>query len=536
MVRGAGARGSGFRLAALESFSGGLNLRSDQFNLAPNESPDLLNVVVDPRGGIRMRDGVDRRNPTALSADVKGMWGFHTDSGTNAVMVNYGTVVAQSTSTNFTDLTGITARTAGSRVYGMTMNNVAYGVSYDQPSFKWNGSAAADLGTTFDGTTGNFPQAQYVTFWNNFAWAANTYEGSTAHKSRVRWSNANEPEKWGEALTDADYVDIDKGEHGDYITGLAPFGDRLLVFKSNSTYAIFGYDSDSFQVQAQSSSVGMIPLSSPAITPNGVFFWSAQEGVYLYNGEQFVYLFSKLQPAIDDGRITFVNPPQLAWGDNKLFVSIDWTEDGATTRRTLIFDPTIGESGAWITTDIDAGPLLAYRPPNERASVLAGCVANTGCVVDVEDEQNRTSDRYTGSTEVHIASYFVTPWLTGGDPITKKRWGKPRFITSAESSITMPVQVYKNYDKSSQTTTFDVNVTGKTSDSVWNTAKWDDADPDSAYVAEWDAVSRDLVADVIRLPTLGTALSISLKVNGPSTNNHWEVNAMAFTYNPRRLR
>ena len=102
MARGAGARGSGFKLTALESFSGGLNFRSDQFNLAPNESPDLLNVVVDPRGGVRMRDGVDRRNTTALSADVQGMWGFHTDSGTNAVMVNYSTKVAHSTSTNFT--------------------------------------------------------------------------------------------------------------------------------------------------------------------------------------------------------------------------------------------------------------------------------------------------------------------------------------------------------------------------------------------------------------------------------------------------
>ena len=100
----------------------------------------------------------------------------------------------------------------------------------------------------------------------------------------------------------------------------------------------------------------------------------------------------------------------------------------------------------------------------------------------------------------------------------------------------MPVEVYKNYDKSSQTTTFDVNVTGRTSNSLWNTAKWNNADPTSDYYAAWDAVSRDLVADVVRLPTLGTALSISLKVNGPSTNNHWEVNAMAFTYNPRRLR
>ena len=97
-----------FKLEVLEDFTGGLNFRSDQFNLGENESPDLLNVIVDPRGGIRMRDGVDRRNTTALSADVKGMWGFYTDGGTTHLMVNYGTKVAYSNTANFTDLTGIT--------------------------------------------------------------------------------------------------------------------------------------------------------------------------------------------------------------------------------------------------------------------------------------------------------------------------------------------------------------------------------------------------------------------------------------------
>ena len=85
-----------FKLEMLESFIGGLNLRTDQFNLADDESPDLLNVVVDPRGGIRQRDGVDRRNTTALSADVKGIWSFLPDGGTDQVMVNYGTKVAYS--------------------------------------------------------------------------------------------------------------------------------------------------------------------------------------------------------------------------------------------------------------------------------------------------------------------------------------------------------------------------------------------------------------------------------------------------------
>jgi len=522
-----------FSLETLDSFSGGLNLRSDQFNLSGDESPDLLNVTVDPRGGIKMRDGVDRRNPTALSADVQGLWGFYPDNVSNsAVMVNYDTKVAHSASGDFTDLTGITARTAGTRVYGITMNNISYGVSYDKPSFRWNGTTAADLGTTLDGTDGNFPQAQYVAFWNNFAFTANTYESATAYKSRVRWSQANQAEKWAAD----DYADIDIGESGGFITGLAPFGDRLLVFKTNGVFAITGFDSDSFQVQTITQEVGMVALSTPAVAPNGCYFWNGEDGVYLYNREQFFYLFDKLDPAIRDGRITFTAPPQLAWGNNKLYASVDWTEDGATTRRTLIFDPTLGQGGAWVTSDIDAGPMAAFRPPSGRPKVLAGCVAATGSVIDLEDEQNRTSDRYTGSTETHITSYFVTRWVTGRNPIVKKRWGKPRMVTLAESSITMPVQVYKNYDKAEQSMSFDVNITGRTSTSVWDTAKWDDADPDSDYYAAWDAIASNLVADVKRLPTLGTARSVSMKVNGPSTNSTWEINALAYTYVARRMR
>ena len=523
-----------FKLEVLEAFTGGLNLRSDQFNLAENESPDLLNVVVDPRGGIRQRDGVDRLNTTALSSDIKGIWGFFTDSGTSQIMVNHGTAVAYATTGNFTDLTGITARTAGSRVYGTTMNNVAYGVSGDKVSFRWDGSTAADLGLVLNGSAGNFPQCQYVTFWNNFAWTANTVESGTSHPSRVRWSNSNDPEKW----TAADYVDIDIGERGDYITGLVPAGDRLLVFKSNSVHAIYGFDSDSFQVVNLTNDVGSIPLSSPVSTTFGAFFGYANNGVYAYDGERFIWLFAKLQPAIDDGRIRNLetNPPQLAWGNNKLYVSVDWLEDGVTARRTLIYDPTMGEGGAWVTTDIDAAPLYAYNPPNATSTVYGGCVANTGILVDVEDAQNRTSDRYVGSTEAHIVSYFVTRWVTGRDPIVKKRWGRPRVVLSAESTITLPILIYKDFDKSEQSNAFELSVTGKVSQSRWDTAKWDDADAASAYVAEWDAISSSLTANVQNLPTLGTGRSISMKVSGPSTNNHWEVNALAFTYTPRRLR
>src|SRR5262245_62300540 len=44
------------------TFVGGLNLRASQFELADNESPDLLNVDIDPRGGFYTRHGWQRWN------------------------------------------------------------------------------------------------------------------------------------------------------------------------------------------------------------------------------------------------------------------------------------------------------------------------------------------------------------------------------------------------------------------------------------------------------------------------------------------
>ena len=531
-----------FQLQMLESFSGGLNFRADQFDLAVNESPDLLNVTVDPRGGVQLRNGVMRRNSTALSADVKGIWGFHTDGGTNRLMVNYGTKVAHSASGDFTNLTNITDRTNGSRVYGLTFNNVTYGVSYDQVSFKWDGTTDANLGTTLDGSAGNFPQAQYIAQWNNHVWVANTYEGGDT-KFRVRWSNTNEAEKW----TAADYVDVDKGEAGDYITGIVPNGDRLVVFKSNSVYAIFGFDSDSFQLVNITKTVGSIPLSSPVATPYGVFFWHDRSGVHVLGQNGTAYIFEKLKPAIDDGRITFANPPQLASANELLYVAVDWNYSGTTTRRTFVYDPTLGDRGAWTMTDIDAGPMYAYQPPNSEHTLFAGCVANPGRVIAIDDDDSRVFDKYA-TNEENIPSYFVTSWISTRNPIVKKRWGKPQVVTLAKSSLQLTVEIFKDYDFADYAKTFPVEIVGRTSASVWDTATWQQPSGNnpntgaalsegSAGDGVWTSEDQSKVTDIKRLPTLGTARSISMKIIGPTaTNSDWQVNAIGFTYVPRRMR
>ena len=49
-----------------DDFTGGLNLRADQFQLAPNESPKMLNVEVDPRGGVFTRGGMRQINSSPI--------------------------------------------------------------------------------------------------------------------------------------------------------------------------------------------------------------------------------------------------------------------------------------------------------------------------------------------------------------------------------------------------------------------------------------------------------------------------------------
>ena len=74
-----------YRYEEKADFTGGLNLRSDQFNLLENESPAMLNVEVDPRGGVRRRDAVTKVNSTALTNEIVSLFA-HYEAGQNQVL------------------------------------------------------------------------------------------------------------------------------------------------------------------------------------------------------------------------------------------------------------------------------------------------------------------------------------------------------------------------------------------------------------------------------------------------------------------
>ena len=517
-----------YKMLSQQDFTGGLNYRADQFQLQQNESSDLLNVDVDPRGGIKQRDGIDAHNSTAVANNISGIWSHHETDGTNQIMVSHGNKIAYSTTGAFTDVIGgggqPAVNTVTTRSRGITFNDNCYIQNGTDQPLKWNGTTASRLTQTFNNSTtptnGNMPIAKHVAVWNEHVWVADTYESSTNHRSRVRWSHLDYAEDWN-----ADhYVDIDIGEHGDYITALVPAGDRLLIFKQNSIHAIYGYDTSSFQSLNITHQLGARVDSTPVASPFGVFFWYADEGVYLLDdSNEFAWIFDRISPAIDDGRITFTNPPCLMWGKSRLFVSVDW----GSNRRVFVFDPTFG---AWVIHDVDVKCLYGYRPPGGSQSLLG---AKDGRVLKLE--QNRDSDRYDGASETHIDSYYRTAWFSAKAPTVKKRWGRPRTVVLADASISLPIEIYSDYDYATAHRSFSAVITGRSSTSVWDTATWQNVEGSSGN-GVWVAAGSESATDVQRHPTLGTAMAVSMKVSGPTTNNTWELNAMTLTYMTRRVR
>jgi len=547
--------GEPYRYEELSDFTGGLNLRSDQTSLGPSESPAMLNVEVDPRGGIARRDAIDALNASVLG-EILRISSHHETGGTNQILAaakdSSNTGLYYGTGGNFTRI-NTSASGSGVALAGhvlpsfVTFNDATYisnGAFFetDKSAVKWTGANSASVLTPdIDGTAGHFPLARSSCTWGERVWAANTTEGGTNYPNRIRWSQINNAEIW-----EADsWIDVDVGEHGDHITAIVPNGDRLLIFKENAIYVLLGWDADSFSVINLTRVAGSIDDCIPVASPMGVFFWYGQEGVYLVTTESLDYMFHPIKPAITRSQLTFTGIPSLMWHDNRLWVSVDFQSgDGiqnanqVNRRNVFVYDPSLGETGSWTRFDINARDLFAYKPPggthlglaatSDVASSVTTAAFTRVCKVDIDADV----DDYTGApSNSQIHSFYQTRWLEGNRPTFNKRWGKTRTVLLADNTVAIQMKIYKDYNTGSETTTLSQQVTGEASSAAWDAATWD-AD-------SWVSFGDSQIYKFFKWPSAGTAKAISIRFNvEPTTNNNgkWGCTSVVGMYRTRRIR
>lgn len=456
-------------------FTGGLNFRADQFQLRDNESPFILNVDVDPRGGAFSRAAYKKKHTTQVSGNwkPKGLFNYK-DASSPRIILNtgYDSVgptdgkIYQSTGSNFSTIeyssgNDIAVKSANGASVTQWLDTVYFAIGKDASQmYKWNNdntyaTALLASGPTWqpyqDPVGGYMPRAEHARAHANKLFVANTKElnndatpSLVDHPNRLRWSHENRPEDWYQD----DYIDIVAGGEG--ITGLAVVDGQLLVFKPKAVYLLMGYDADSFQLVELSTNVGIKYPQHVVEGSGGAYFFDYPAGLLFFNRNGIQDLFSRLKPTIDTNRINANKLDQLtlSYVNDRVWMSapFDFSTDtsSSTSNPTgvavdysnvnFIFDPSIGQNGAF--TLYQSATWYAAATPVELTGygLLSGCDWNdaTGEIwhlmihpdssfkyVMYVDEfeysddipQNVQDDIPQGDELGDFETIFVTPWF-----------------------------------------------------------------------------------------------------------------------------
>lgn len=543
----------------LTDFTGGLNLRRDQFQLGETESPDMLNVDVDPRGGFYTRKGWQRWNDTDILDPMVTPWQPRNavthnlaNGGQRVYVTNDDKLYVAPDTGVFTEVAGITCQASPHLADGMAWGDVAYfvtGAFSPSHRIETTGAITPMTGTTWsevDAPMGNtFPSAEFVEGHAGYAFVANISEDAALFPARVRWSHPNRPDAWREL----DYIDIDA--NGGKITAIMSFSDHLLIFKTNSLWALYGYDEDSWQLVKVSNNVGCPTVTAVTRSETAVYFFSASNrgGIYGYSGGQPVYMSEKIAPALET--ITAYTNVFVSWAGRRLWVAVPWTKAiGATSdvSSLLVFDPDIGD-GAWlaylsmhgaVATVLDGSDVNAKFP-------LAAFWCHTTAAMVVLDVIDDAYDeiKVTGEKE-RFNAYYRTRWLNAGWPDRLKSWRRPTFICrKVPQRVDLLVEQYRDYNETNVRRVGSVSVPPEVGP-TWEELGFDDpggtgfdwkelgaADPEGA---DWSA--GQVGSSLLRGGPMGHARALQLRVVAANntTVHKWGVDGIVVKIVTRRFR
>ena len=261
--------------------------------LLENEVPELLNMEVDPRGGMNMRKAWKYINATPVDTVT---W----DPRNADVHITSPTAPTTSRRQQG-DPTHYRRSTAGVKTATSSPRGCSAAPAHVPTSPRGTTTVLRPRGRTRrprDGTNGTTvaacaagPTGKTTTptrgHRDDAPSASSSLNPRRVHvrrrhrrrrgryPNRIRWSHPNNPYAGPD-----DYIDITEGGHR--ITAMIRYSDRLLVFKPDSVWALFGSDAETWELTNISRTVGCVHQQVICRNESAVFFMSWPHGVFAY--------------------------------------------------------------------------------------------------------------------------------------------------------------------------------------------------------------------------------------------------------------
>lgn len=585
---------SALQLFRQDDFTGGLNLRADQFKLAQNESPDMLNVEVDPRGGLFTRGAMRRINTDGLmlnflltelgenlidefgnllTLEANPYWYprtmFPHYASTHYLMLStgYDTVntlnggVYYSTGGNFTKLNVDVKSTSGA-CFASWGQDLYFTTGAGYKVYKWDGAtltaikkaSAQNVGADYeawDSSVAHVPAAEHVVYHAGRLFAANLtdYTGNTptatSHPNRIRWSNLNNPTKW----TETDRLDVFGS--GDEITALVSFGGVLVIFKRLAIYVLSGDGTtdNPWALQLVTNKVGAASHEAIASTERGIYFFSWPDGLFVFTGDGVIDLFEPIRPIIlrNEVNAAAIDNIFVSYINRRIWVSLPYSKDTTVSRASVsfVYDPSIngfsymGESYGVDDAFKSNGTWVKHQTA-DGWGVACGCTFTQ-----------------TNGTVVNAAAHAAKDIVLNVDVLSQKMDN----INSVDQGFTTYYRTRwldgQNYSQKkmwrrpdfvlkqeSIATQLDVRVFHDYEESVTGQKRQFDVDVAATAggalwgTALWGSAiwgTGNEGSFVSTGSNLGLARAIQLEIVG-EIGKSWGIDSMTFKYNPRRVR
>jgi hypothetical protein len=543
-----------------KDFTGGLNLRSDQFQLADNESPEMLNVEVDPRGGVFSRGGMLRVNTNNVTGtwNPQKLFAFNSAYGNKLLLAN-GNKLFKYSSPNFvaiqngtgTDITASGTHGFCMAAWGQTLYMTS-GTSGVNGGFSWNGlNNAVALGPSgsspnawqsrSSAPAGKMPQSQHVVVHANKLFVANITEAGVAHPNRIRWSDEDLPTNW----VQTDSIDIFGG--GKEITGMAVVNGILAIFKENAIYVLYGYSSvigdEDFRLVQVSNDIGCSNHHSMVATESGIFFYSSRKGLFFFDGTNLNNLFEPMRSAFDLGYINSAAPEAISVSavGRRIWLSLPYSTDGSAPEQptvNLVYDPSMGSYTMFKTADgygvVDG---VDFRTDGGEEWRLL-CHPTVPAVLRVDMFNFSYDQILTGGVESGFATAYRTKWFDAGSYMQRKMFRRPDFVMrETDTNQNIDVDVYHDYQESegSEKRSFVLGLEPTSTGMLWG-ENWATLVAGSATEYEGSVWSNDTLGGSIKTAkNLGLCRTVQLRFSG-ETKKPWGINSIGYKWVPRRVK
>jgi len=542
---------SNIQIFEQKDFTGGLNLRSDQYQLADNESPEMLNVEVDPRGGIFSRGGMVRFHSAVATTDdwnPQRLYGFYGTTN-NLVLINNVKIYKQN-STGFTPIAhsggdivstgvhGASCATWGSNLYIVT------GATNTVGSYVWSGagvatnipaSSSATWQTRSAAVANRMPQAELITVHSNRVFVANTKEDGNLFPNRLRWSDESLPTNW----VYNDYIDIEGG--GNKITGMCVVNGGLVVFKEYSMYFLYGYDHTDYRIVQIASDIGCVSPHSFVTTQQGVYFYANRKGLHFFDGSNLTNLFEPLRTAFDLRYINTSIPEKvsISWIGRRVWLSLPYSKTGSQeTLATInvIYDPSMRSYSMFSTADnygVVGG--IDYRT-SEGNEIRLACHPVVKTVLEV-DKYDYDYDVININNSISgFSTVYRTKWFDGGSFLQRKMFRRPDLVMrETETNETIAVQVFHDYQEAvgAEKRSFNITLNSSAIGLMWGENWAYEPAGLPTYGSVW---STDVLGGSIKTASnLGMAKTVQLRFVGELTKP-WGINSIGYKWVPRRVK